>query len=152
MAVRYLEEFSAGQVFDTEPVTLSEADIIAFADRYDPQVMHTDPLGAKDTAYGGLIASGHQTIGTAFAQFVRIGVFAGSSLGGPAMDEVRWAAPVRPGDTLVTTAEVLEVRESQSRPDRGIVRIQFRTHVGETEVSKFQTTTFVRRQPPEDAA
>lgn len=152
MAARYLEEFSVGQVYDTDPVTLGEADIIEFAERYDPQVMHTDPQGAKDTPYGGLIASGHQTIGTAFAQFVRIGVFSGSSLGGPAMDEVRWAAPVRPGDTLVTTAEVLEVRESQSRPDRGIVRIQFRTQVDGAEVSSFQTTTFVRRRPSEDAA
>ena len=111
MAARYLEEFTVGQVFDTEPVTLSEADLIAFAERYDPQVMHTDPQGAKDTAYGGLIASGHQTIGTAFAQFIKIGIFAENSLGGPAMDEVRWAAPVRPRDTMVTTAEVLDVRK-----------------------------------------
>ena len=152
MAARYLEEFTVGQVFDTEPVTLSEADLIAFAERYDPQVMHTDPQGAKDTAYGGLIASGHQTIGTAFAQFIKIGIFAENSLGGPAMDEVRWAAPVRPGDTLVTTAEVLEVRKSKSRSDRGIIRMQFLTKVDGGEVSRFQTTTFLRRQPSEDAA
>ncbi|CAN0498587.1 unnamed protein product [Laminaria digitata] len=152
MAARYLEEFTVGQVFDTEPVTLSEADLIAFAERFDPQVMHTDPQGAKDTAYGGLIASGHQTIGTAFAQFIKIGIFAENSLGGPAMDEVRWAAPVRPGDTLVTTAEVLEVRKSKSRSDRGIIRMQFLTKVDGREVSRFQTTTFLRRQPSEDAA
>jgi acyl dehydratase len=152
MAARYLEEFTVGQVFDTEPVTLSEADMIAFAERYDPQVMHTDPQGAKATFYGGLIASGHQTIGTAFAQFIRLGIFAENSLGGPAMDEVRWTAPVRPGDRLETTAEVIEIRESHSRPDRGIIRIQFRTEVAGTPVSGFQTTTFLRRRPSEESA
>jgi len=152
MAARYLEEFRVGEVFATDPVTLSQDDIIGFAERYDPQVIHTDPAGAKASPYGGLIASGHQTIGTAFAQFIRIGVFAENSLGGPAMDDVRWSAPVRPGDALATTVEVLEIRESKSRPDRGIIRLQFRTSADGREVSSFQTTTFLRRRPAEDAA
>jgi len=104
------------------------------------------------SAYGGLIASGHQTIGTAFAQFIRLGLFAENSLGGPAMDEVRWFAPVRPGDTLNTQVEVLETRESSSRPDRGIIRLEFLISVGDTLVSSFRTTTFLRRRPSEDAA
>lgn len=152
MAARYLEEFSVGDSFETEPVTLDEAAIIAFGERYDPQVFHIDPEGAKESPYGGLIASGHQTIGTAFAQFIRLGLFAENSLGGPAMDEVRWTAPVRPGDTLETTVEVIDVRESKSRPDRGIIRLQFRTRVGETPVSSFSTTTFLRRRPSSPAA
>ncbi|MBT5570284.1 MAG: acyl dehydratase [Alphaproteobacteria bacterium] len=152
MAARYLEEFSVGQVFETEPVTLSEDDIIEFARRYDPQVIHTDPEGAKDTYFKGLIASGHQTIGVAFAQFIRLGLFAENSLGGPAMDEVRWTAPVRPGNALVTTVEVLEIRESKSRADRGIIRLQFRTRADGLDVSSFTTTTFLRRRPTEDAA
>jgi len=152
MAARYLDEFEVGQVFETEPVTLSEEDIIGFAERYDPQMFHTDAEAAKDSFYGGLIASGHQTIGTAFAQFIRIGVFGENSLGGPAMDNVRWLAPVRPGDTLVTEAEVLDVRPSKSRPDRGVIRMAFRTSVDGAVVSSFDTTTFLRRAPSEDAA
>lgn len=152
MAARYLEEFSVGEVFETEPVTLDEADIIGFAERYDPQVFHLDAEAAKATPYGGLIASGHQTIGVAFAQFVRLGLFGKNSLGGPAMDGVRWTAPVRPGDTLVTVAEVLETRESKSRPDRGIIRMGFRISVAGTQVASFNTTTFLRRRPAEDAA
>ncbi len=152
MAARYLEEFSPGDTFATEPVTLDEASIIEFGRRYDPQVFHIDPEGAKSSAYGGLIASGHQTIGTAFAQFIRLGLFAENSLGGPAMDEVRWFAPVRPGDTLNTQVEVLETRESSSRPDRGIIRLEFLISVGDTLVSSFRTTTFLRRRPSEDAA
>jgi acyl dehydratase len=152
MAARYLEEFSPGDTFETEPVTLDEASIIEFGKRYDPQVFHIDPEGAKSSSYGGLIASGHQTIGTAFAQFIRLGLFAENSLGGPAMDEVRWFAPVRPGDTLNTQVEVLETRESSSRPDRGIIRLEFRISVGDTLVSSFRTTTFLLRRPSEDAA
>lgn len=146
MPARFLDEFEPGEAFATEPVTLDESDIIAFAERYDPQVFHTDPERARQSPYGGLIASGHQTIGVAFAQFVRLGLFGENSLGGPAMDEIRWSAPVRPGDALETTVTVLEVRESKSRPDRGIIRLQFSTAVGGTEVSRFQTTTFLRRR------
>ena len=152
MAARYLEEFSVGQVFETEPVQLNQDDIVEFAQLYDPQVIHTDPDGAKGTYFKGLIASGHQTIGVAFSQFIRLGLFAENSFGGPAMDEVRWAAPVRPGDALVTTVEVLEIRKSKSRPDRGVIRLQFRTQVDGNDVSSFSTTTFLRRRPTEDAA
>lgn len=152
MPARYWDEFAAGDVFETDPVVVQESDIIAFAEKYDPQTFHTDPEAAKDTFYGGLIASGHQTIGTAFAQFMRLGLFAENSLGGPAMDEVRWRAPVRPGDRLDTTVEVLEVRASKSRPDRGLIRLQFETRVGDAEVARFQTTTFLRRKPAGDDA
>ena len=152
MAARYLEDFSVGQVFETEPVQLNQDDIVEFGQRYDPQVIHTDPDGAKETYFKGLIASGHQTIGVAFSQFIRLGLFAENSLGGPAMDEVRWASPVRPGDALVTAVEVLEIRKSKSRPDRGTIRLQFRTRVDGNDVSSFSTTTFLRRRPTEDAA
>lgn len=152
MAARYWDEFSAGDVFQTEPVVVEESNIIAFAEKYDPQTFHTDPQAAKDTFYGGLIASGHQTIGMAFAQFIRLGLFAENSLGGPAMDEVRWHAPVRPGDKLETSVEVVDVRASKSRPDRGLIRLQFTTRVGDTDVARFQTTTFLRRRPSGDDA
>jgi acyl dehydratase len=152
MPALFLDEFTQGEVFRTEPVTLGEADIVTFAERYDPQVFHTDPVGARTSPYGGLIASGHQTIGVAFAQFIRLGLFAENSLGGPAMDEVRWSAPVRPGDTLETNVTVIDVRPSKSRPDRGIIRLQFSTAVGDREVARFKTTTFLRRNPNAEAA
>lgn len=152
MTARYWDDYTIGEVFETEPVTVSEEAIIAFAEKYDPQVFHTDPIAAKDSVYGGLIASGHQTIGLAFAQFVRLGLFSENGLGGPGMDEIRWTAPVRPGDTLHTTAEVVELRASKSRPDRGIIRIRLAIHVDDREVSSLITTTFLRRRPTEDAA
>ena len=152
MAARYWDDFEVGQVFETEPVTVSEAEIIAFAEKYDPQVFHTDPVRARDSFYGGLIASGHQTIGIAFAQFIRRDLFGEHSLGGPGMDEISWSAPVRPGDTLHTTAEVAELRASNSRPDRGIIRMRLATRVGDAQVSSYVTTTFLRRRPTGDPA
>ena len=152
MIARYWDDYTLGEVFETEPVTVTEEAIIAFAEKYDPQVFHTDAVAAKDSFYGGLIASGHQTIGLAFAQFVRLGLFNENGLGGPGMDEVRWSAPVRPGDTLETIAEVVELRESKSRPDRGIIRVCLTTLVGEQEVSRYVTTTFLRRRPEGDTA
>lgn len=152
MTARYWDDYTLGEIFETEPVTVTEGSIIAFAEKYDPQVFHTDPVAAKDSVYGGLIASGHQTIGLAFAQFIRLGLFEENALGGPGMDEIRWTAPVRPGDTLHTTAEVVELRTSKSRPDRGIIRVRLRVRVGDQDVSSFITTTFLRRRPAEDAA
>ncbi len=152
MTARYWDDYTLGETFETEPVTVTEESIITFAEKYDPQVFHTDPEAAKDSFYGGLIASGHQTIGLAFAQFVRLGLFKENSLGGPGMDEIRWTAPVRPGDTLHTTAEVVELRASKSRPDRGIIRVRLGTRVDGREVSSLVTTTFLRRRPAEDAA
>ncbi len=132
---------------ETAPVVLSADEIIEFAQLYDPQTFHTDPEAAKESPFGGLIASGLQTIAVAFGQFIRLGYFAESSLGGPATDDVDWLAPVRPGNELVTTAQVIEARPSQSKPDRGVVRLQFNTVVTGNPVVRFSTTTFLRRRP-----
>ena len=147
MTTRYLEDFKVGAVMEAVPVALSADDMIEFAKAYDPQVFHTEPEAAKSSLYGGLIASGMQTVAVAFGQFIRLGYFADSSLGGPATDDVDWLAPVRPGDQLKTTIEVLEVRPSKSKPDRGIVRLQFTIMVEDAPVVRFISTTFLRRRP-----
>ena len=147
MTTRFLEDFTVGEVMETAPVTLRADEIIEFAQIYDPQTLHTDPDAAKEGPYGGLIASGLQTIAVAFGQFIRLGYYTESSLGGPATDDVEWLAPVRPDDELHTSVEVLEVRPSKSKPDRGILRLQFDTAVDGAKVVRFNTTTFLRRRP-----
>jgi len=144
---RYLEDFIVGEVMETAPVTLRTDDIIEFAELYDPQTFHTDPEAAKSGPYGGLIASGLQTIAVAFGQFIRQGHIVESSLGGPAADDVEWSAPVRPDDELRTTVEVLEVRPSKSKPDRGILRVQFNMAAGDTVAVRFVSTFFLLRRP-----
>jgi acyl dehydratase len=122
---RYFEDFEAGDRVESAPLTISEALIIEFGRVYDAQVFHVDPEAAKATVYGGLIASGLQTIALTFKLFLETGAIAASSLGSPGLDEIRWKVPVRPGDTLHVVADVLETRPSSSKADRGIVRIRY---------------------------
>lgn len=125
MDARFLDDFTPGQHFHTGGITLTEAEIIDFAWRYDPQPFHLDTGAAERSPYGGLIASGFQSLALCFRLFIQSGVLTESSMGSPGIDELRWLAPVRPGDTLHCAVEVLEVRPSSSKPDRGIARFKY---------------------------
>ena len=117
----YFQDFAPGQMFRTGTRTITEDEIIAFAREWDRQSFHLDADAAKGSIYGGLIASGWQTLLIAFDLVVRAGVWNESSQGSPGMEEVRWRRPVRPGDTLRVEFEVVETRPSSTRPDRGYV-------------------------------
>ncbi|MHA1566013.1 MAG: MaoC/PaaZ C-terminal domain-containing protein [Alphaproteobacteria bacterium] len=148
MASRFLEDFTLGEVIETASVILSHADIMDFGQRFDPQPIHTDAQASMDLVFGGLIASGFHTIAVAFGQFIRLGYFTECSLGGPAMDEVRWIAPVRPDMRLNICAEVIEVRHSRSKPDRGILRMIFTVSDDDnTTLATFKTVSMLRRRP-----
>ena len=126
---------------------MSEADIIGFARQYDPQPMHLDPNAASFTIYSGLIASGWHT-GALFMRLLVANLIAGtSSLGSPGMEHLSWPAPVRPGDTLAGQIEVLEARESMTRPSMGIVRWrgEMRNQRGELVMSAIGTNFFGRK-------
>ncbi len=120
---RYFEDYSVGEVleFGDEPVT--EADIVEFARRYDPQPFHIDPVAARQSPFGGLIASGWMTAGVMMRLLVDHFISPLSSLGSPGIDEIRWARPVRPGDRLKVRVTVLQVRRSASKPDRGLMQL-----------------------------
>tara|TARA_R110001583_G_C5407189_1_gene386412 strand:+ start:84 stop:536 length:453 start_codon:yes stop_codon:yes gene_type:complete len=122
---RYLDDFSLGERFVTPGITLTESEIIDFAMKYDPQAFHLDVNAAADSLFGGLIGSGFQTLALSFRLFIQSGMLAACSMGSPGIDELRWLAPVRPGDTLHTEVEVLEVKPSVSKPDRGILRMRY---------------------------
>lgn len=125
MDTRYLDDLTLGQRFTTPGLTLTEAEIIDFAWRYDPQPFHLDASAASNSPYGGLIASGFQSLAICFRLFIQSGLLADSSMGSPGIDELRWLAPVRPGDTLHSEIEVLEIKPSSSKPDRGIARLRY---------------------------
>ncbi|NMG74319.1 acyl dehydratase [Aromatoleum diolicum] len=124
---RYLDDFTPGERFVTAGITLTEAQIIDFAMMYDPQPFHLDTDAAARSPYGGLIASGFQTVALTFRLFIQTGIIVESSIGSPGIDELRWLAPVRPGDTLHAEIEVLEVKPSRSKPERGIARLLYKT-------------------------
>ncbi len=125
MSERYFEDFEIGERFASPGITVSESQILDFALAYDPQPFHLDAVAAAQSPYGGLIASGFHTLALAFRAFYQANVINHCSLGSPGMDEVRWLKPVIPGDTLHTEAEVRSKRESGSKPDRGILHMDY---------------------------
>jgi len=119
--VRHWEDFQVGEVVEVGPVTVTEEEIVEFATRFDPQPFHIDPEAAKQSMFGGLIASGWHTIALFMGMFVRGVLLDSASLGSPGVDEIRWTAPVRPGDTLVGRSTVSDVQPSSTDPRRGTV-------------------------------
>jgi acyl dehydratase len=145
---QYFEEFTVGSETVSLGQTVTLESMIAFATLYDPQSFHIDVEAAKQSPYGGLIASGFQTLAIGFRMFLNTGVLAGTSFGSPGMDDLRWTQPVRPGDTLHTIARIIDARPSASKPDRGIVRAAFRViNQRDEDVLTFATTVFVARRP-----
>ena len=119
--MRHWEDFQVGEVVEVGPVTVTEEEIVEFATRFDPQPFHIDPEAAKQSMFGGLIASGWHTIALFMGMFVRGVLLDSASLGSPGVDEIRWTAPVRPGDTLVGRSTVSDVQPSSTDPRRGTV-------------------------------
>jgi acyl dehydratase len=122
---RYFEDYVPGHVHEFGTIAVSEAEIIEFGRRYDPQPFHTDAETARHTQFGGLIASGWQTAGLMMRLVVDHYLSHIASLASPGLDELRWTRPVRPGDTLSIRATVLDAQPSTSKPDRGLVRTFF---------------------------
>ncbi len=125
MTAKFLDDLPPGEKFVSGGITLTESGIIGFALTYDPQPFHLDAAAAAESIYGGLIASGFQVVALAFRLFIQSGMLAGSSMGSPGIDELRWFAPARPGDTLHAEVEVLAVTPSKSKADRGIARLRY---------------------------
>ena len=150
--VRYFEDYVPGLVVDCGSFTISEAEIVDFARRYDPQPFHIDLEAAATGPYGGIIASGWQTASLVMRQLVERFISPESGLGAAGVDEIRWPRPVRPGDTLRVRGSVLEARLSRSKPDRGIIRTLMEATNADGEVAMtMQGINFVRVRPPAEA-
>lgn len=136
---RYLEDFEVGERWESRPFSLSADEIIAFARAHDPQPMHTDPAHGAASAFGSIIASGWQVASRAMTEFIRAGGYGRTPMLGIGIDELRWLKPVRPGDRLTVEREVVEVKRSESRPDRGTVRtrVVVRNEAGEAVLSLY---------------
>ncbi len=118
----YWEDFPAGTTREFGGKSLSKEDIVRFAREYDPQPFHVDEEAAKESVFGGLIASGWQTCGLAMRMMCDAYLLDAASAGSPGVENIRWLLPVRPGDTLRVRLTVLEARVLQSKPHIGLVR------------------------------
>jgi acyl dehydratase len=150
VAFRYFEDFVEGQTVELGTFSLSEQEIIEFASKYDPQPMHVDPAAARQSIYGGLIASGWHTA-SSYMRLVVDNVLRGTdSIGSPGVDQLRWLRPVRPGDSLTARFHILETRSSNSRPERGIVRSRGELVNQDGDVvMTCEAVNFFGRRPPD---
>ena len=113
---RYFDDYRKGEVVEVGDYLVTREEIIDFAGRYDPQPFHLDEAAARESIYGGLIASGWMTCGVLMRMLVDNFVSPVSSMGSPGIDELRWLKPVRPGDRLRARVTVVDTRRSSSRP------------------------------------
>jgi acyl dehydratase len=118
----YWEDFTAGQTDEIGRHTFSEQEMIEFARQFDPQPFHTDPEAAKQSFFGGLIASGWHTCAIAMRLMVQKYIGQAASAGSPGVDNIRWRAPVRPGDTITYRRVIVASRPSQSKLDLGLLQ------------------------------
>jgi acyl dehydratase len=127
MAGFYFEDLAVGQSFVTAATEISAADIIDFARRFDPQEFHLDAAAAAASSFGGLVASGLHTLSLSFRLFFDLRLWPEAILGSPGMREVQWLKPLRPGDRIHAVATIVELKRSQSKPDRGVVTMRHDT-------------------------
>jgi acyl dehydratase len=143
----YLEDLHVGQRFVSGTYQMSEAQIKAFAQEFDPQPFHLDDAAAQATVFAGLAASGWHTAAVAMRLLVTSGLPLGNGiigLGG----ELAWPKPTRPGDTLHVESEVLEIIPSRSRPNQAIVKVRSTTLNQDGEaVHMFTSKVLVLKRP-----
>src|SRR3954468_426641 len=126
MSGLYLEDFHVGQRFTSQTHALDSAQIKAFAARFDPQPFHLSETDADKSFFQGLAASGWHTASITMSLLVRSGMpIAGGLIGAGA--EIEWPRPVRPGDTLTVESEIVAVKPSRSRPERGMITVKSET-------------------------
>jgi len=147
----YYEDLTVGQVFMSRAEAVGRDRIVAFAREFDPQPQHLDEEAARGSMFGELVASGWHTAALTMRLQLDslMGRFPGGSLGAQ-IDKLAWLRPVRPGDVLRAKAEIMEMRPSRSRPDRGLVTIQTTTLNQRDEPVQTMTAAVLTPRRPRD--
>ncbi len=145
---RYWEDYIPGSIHAFGSIVVEEAEVLEFGRRFVPLSYHTDKQAARQSIYGGVIASGWHTAALMMRIYTENYLSKVANLGSPGGDELRWDKPVFPGDELSVRATVLETRRSESRPDRGIVRTFIEVLNQKHEVvMSMKMVNFVRCRP-----
>lgn len=145
---QYFEDFVVGQIFNSGRLRVDKEAILAFAREFDPQPYHLDEEAARNSVFGGLVASGWHTAALTMRLLVDGEFRPADGILGVGFDELSWPRPVRPGDELHVRSEVLELRPSRSRPDRGMIKTRNTTFNQNNEaVQIFAAKLIVPRRP-----
>ena len=123
MKEHYFDDLKVGDRFKSEPLNVTERQLIEFAHKFDPQMFHLSRKRAERTIFKGLVASGWHTAAMTMRLFVQTLNFAEGAIG-LGVDELRWPHEVRPGDVLTVETEIVDMRPSRSRPGYGIIRLR----------------------------
>jgi acyl dehydratase len=123
----FFDDLFVDDVFESLSKTITEAEIIEYGWKYDPQPFHISKPDAEVSSFGGLIASGFMTAAITFRLIQQSNGFQTTSAGGHGIDKLRWLKPVRPDDTIHATMQVLSLKPSKSRPTVGNVLCKFDT-------------------------
>jgi acyl dehydratase len=153
MSERFFEDFAVGQVFKPSGrVRVEKDEIMAFARKYDPQPFHLDEEAGRNSIFGRLVASGWHTAALTMSLLARSEFRPVGGTIGLGFEGMRWPIPVLSGDELRIETEVLEMRPSKSRPDRGLMKMQTRTFNQNGEVvQELIANAMVPRRPTGDA-
>ena len=150
-AALYFDDLHVGQRFVTDNLEVDESQITAFANQFDPQPFHLDPEAARNTFFRELVASGWHTAAITMRLMVESGLpIAGGLIGAGA--EISWPKPTRPGAILHVESEIVDVRPSRSRPDRGVVTIRSETRNQLGEVVQVLIAKLMVPRRPSSAA
>jgi len=145
--VLFFEDLAVGQVFNTMSVTLTDEAIIRFALEYDFQPFHVDRIAAKESIFGGLIASGIQTLALTFRLCGQAQLFSGNAIAGIGLDDVRFLRPVYAGDSIRAVVNVIECRASASHPTGGIVKWSIKSlNQNDQDVFKATLINIIKRR------
>src|SRR5690349_7757520 len=148
MTRQYLEDFAAGQVYRSDRLQVDKGQILAFATQFDPQPYHLDEELARRSVFKGLAASGWHTAAVTMRLLVDSEFRPADGILGIGLEDLSWPRPVRPGDELRVDCEVLEVRPSRARTDRGMIRMRTTTfNQNDQPVQIFTGNLLVPRRP-----
>lgn len=148
--IYFFDDFAVGQVFASGRLRVDADQIKAFARQFDPQPFHLDEAAAQKSVFGGLVASGWHTAALTMLLMAEGEFKPAGGIIGVGFDDLSWQRPVRPGDELYAKSEILEVRPSKSRPDRGLIRVRTTTYNQNDEAVQAFTGNLIvpRRLPP----
>ena len=150
MRERFLEDFAVGQVFQSGRLRVEKEEIFSFARQFDPQPYHLDEDAARRSPFQGLVASGWHTAAMTMRLLVDGDFRPAGGILGVGFDELSWPRAVRPSDELHAQSEILEIRPSKSRPDRGMIRVRTTTfNQNDEPVQVFTGNLLVSRRPGE---
>ena len=144
----YFDDLHVGQRFVSGTHQIDEDDIKTFAKQFDPQPFHVDAEAAKTTFFEGLVASGWQTAALTMKLRVEGELQLAGGWIGLGVDSILWPSPVRPGDRLTAVTEIVEARESMSKPQYGVIKVRTTTlNQNEQPVQMFVGNLIVLRRP-----